>query len=184
LQKVKQILSGEPLNVADDAERKRVFRLKNNFKILCLNNTERLLDARSGRYFISVEEMFDVIHDVHLTTGHGGRDRILYEVKKKYANVTRLAVKTFIELCENCQLKQTTSRKSLIVKPIISDCFNARCQVDLIDWQSSANKHGYKFILNYQDHFTKFCILWPLKEKTAVAVAKELTDIFCLFGAP
>ncbi|KRZ73840.1 hypothetical protein T10_1357 [Trichinella papuae] len=34
LQKVKQILSGEPLNVADDAERKRVFRLKNNFKMV------------------------------------------------------------------------------------------------------------------------------------------------------
>ena len=29
----------------------------------------------------------------------------------------------------------------------------------------------FKFILNYQDHFLKFCILRPLKRKTATATA-------------
>ena len=42
---------------------------------------------------------------------------------------------------------------------------------------------SYKFILNYQDHFTKFCILKPLKTKTAAEVAYHLLDIFTMFGA-
>ncbi|XP_054272927.1 KRAB-A domain-containing protein 2-like [Macrosteles quadrilineatus] len=42
----------------------------------------------------------------------------------------------------------------------------------------------YKFILNYQDHLTKFVVLRPLKTKTADEVSDVLLDIFCLFGAP
>ncbi|CAF5104126.1 unnamed protein product [Rotaria magnacalcarata] len=42
----------------------------------------------------------------------------------------------------------------------------------------------FKFIMNYQDHFTKFCILRPLKTKTAAEVAYQLLDIFTILGAP
>ncbi|CAF1073429.1 unnamed protein product [Didymodactylos carnosus] len=42
----------------------------------------------------------------------------------------------------------------------------------------------FKFILNYQDHFTKFCVLRPMKTKTAAEVAYHLLDIFIMFGAP
>lgn len=42
----------------------------------------------------------------------------------------------------------------------------------------------YKFILNYQDHLTKYVVLRPLKTKTANEVADVLLDVFCLFGAP
>lgn len=44
--------------------------------------------------------------------------------------------------------------------------------------------NDYRFIMNYQDHLTKFTILRPLKTKTAEEVAYQLMDIFCLFGAP
>ena len=45
--------------------------------------------------------------------------------------------------------------------------------------------HGsYKFTLNYQDHFTKFCILKSLKTKIASEIAYQLLDIFTTFGAP
>lgn len=42
----------------------------------------------------------------------------------------------------------------------------------------------YNFILNYQDHLTKFLFLRPLKTKTAHEVAEHLVDIFCLVGSP
>ena len=41
-----------------------------------------------------------------------------------------------------------------------------------------------KFLLNYQKHFTKFCILRPLKSKTAAEVAYNLLNIFTTFSAP
>jgi hypothetical protein len=54
---------------------------------------------------------------------------------------------------------------------------------DLIDMQSEPDGY-YRFIMNYQDHLTKFTILRPLKIKTAEEVAYQLMDILCIFGAP
>lgn len=42
----------------------------------------------------------------------------------------------------------------------------------------------YKYILNCQDHLTKFCHLKPLTHKEGAAVARELFHIFSSFGAP
>ena len=42
----------------------------------------------------------------------------------------------------------------------------------------------YRFIMNYQDHLTKFTILRPFKSKNAEEVAYQLMDIFCIFGTP
>ena len=70
-----------------------------------------------------------------------------------------------------------------MVKPIISNTMNSRCQVDLIDLQTQPDG-DYKFILNYQDHLTKFVVLRPLKSKRAAEVAYHVLDIFCLFGSP
>ncbi|CAK9297191.1 unnamed protein product [Gordionus sp. m RMFG-2023] len=41
-----------------------------------------------------------------------------------------------------------------------------------------------KYILVYQDLFTKFVILRPIKNKTATNLAKHLISIFNIFGAP
>lgn len=56
-------------------------------------------------------------------------------------------------------------------------------QVDLIDMQSSQHA-TYKWIMVYQDHLTKFCVLRALTSKRAAEVAFQLTDIFLLLGAP
>jgi hypothetical protein len=42
----------------------------------------------------------------------------------------------------------------------------------------------YKWLLVYQDHFTKFIQLRPIKAKSAIEVAGLLFDIFCIFGIP
>lgn len=69
------------------------------------------------------------------------------------------------------------------MKPMVFSTMNERCQVDLVDMQSNPDG-AFKFIMVYQDHLTKFSILRPLRTKTAVEVAKEVLDIFCIFGAP
>ncbi|KAH0810939.1 hypothetical protein GEV33_011852 [Tenebrio molitor] len=74
-------------------------------------------------------------------------------------------------------------KKGLVVAPILSNHMNSRCQIDLIDMQTEPDR-DYRFILNYQDHLTKFTILKPLKTKTAEEVAYNVMDIFCIFGAP
>lgn len=79
--------------------------------------------------------------------------------------------------------KQKSEKKGIVTNPMIFSELNSRCQIDLIDYQSQADGE-YKFVLVYQDHLTKFCILKPLKTKRAEEVAHCLLDIFTLFGAP
>jgi hypothetical protein len=38
--------------------------------------------------------------------------------------------------------------------------------------------------LVYQDHFTKFVVLRPIKAKSAICVAEALLEIFSLLGVP
>ena len=56
----------------------------------------------------------------------------------------------------------------LVVKPIQSEMYNSRCQIDLVDMQSMSIEYDnkeYRFILNCQDHLTKFVHLRPLTGK-------------------
>ena len=39
-------------------------------------------------YYVSIEDTYDVIRRAHIATGHGGRDRMVKEIGKKYVNVT------------------------------------------------------------------------------------------------
>ena len=91
----------------------------------------------------------------------------------------------YLNLCETCQKKSSMKKKGLVIRPMISNEMNSRCQIDLIDMQSQADK-DYKFIFVYQDHLTKFVQLHPLKTKTKTAeeVSYVLLDIFTIFWCP
>ena len=141
---------------------------------------ERLFRPGTNLIFVTKEELFNVIHEMHLLAGHGARDVMFHKAKEKYANVTREVLQLYTNLCEDCQLKKKKVRKSIVVKPIISMAMNSRAQVDLIDMQSQPDG-DFKWIMNYQDHLTKFIILKPLLTKVTSGVAKELVGIFCLF---
>ncbi|CAF3998763.1 unnamed protein product, partial [Rotaria sp. Silwood1] len=143
------------------------------------------LEDTSIKYYVPINEVYDAIRIAHSNIGHRGIKYTLKEIKKKCANVTEKQVKLFISECNECKIKRAKPKNSskLVVRPIISNDFNSRGQVDLIDMQSSPDGK-FKFILNYQDHFTKFCILRPLKSKTAADVPYNLLDIFTTFRAP
>jgi transposase InsO family protein len=74
-------------------------------------------------------------------------------------------------------------KKRFVVKLIIRNEMDSRCQVDLIDMQSNSDL-DLKFILMYQDHLTKFVLLRSLHSKRADEVAYHLLGIFATFGAP
>ena len=135
-------------------------------------------------YYVSIEDTYDVVRRAHLSTGHGGRDRMLKELGKKYANVTRDALELYKSYCQECQKKRKRPMtKGVVVRPILTNEFSSRAQIDLIDMQSMV-QNSFKWILVYQDHLTKFVILSALTSKRAAEVAHHLLDIFLIFGAP
>ncbi|XP_064099873.1 KRAB-A domain-containing protein 2-like isoform X3 [Macrobrachium nipponense] len=166
------------------------YRNSDLYEVLQCGPTEKLIKRRSTRqesplYYVSIEETFDVVKSAHISTGHGGRDRMLKELQKKYANIPTKAVELFKSLCQECQKKRKRPMtKGVVVRPILTKEFSSRGQVDLIDMQSMPSGSNKKWIMVYQDHLTKFCILRALKSKRAAEVAFHLLDIFLLFGAP
>ena len=152
-------------------------------------DVEKLIKFRkdpdeSPLYYVSIEDTFDIIQRAHIATGHGGRDRMHKEITRKYANITIWTLGIFKSFCLECQKKKKKPKATgIVVRPILSEDFLSRGQVDLIDMQSMP-ANGHKWIMVYQDHLTKFCVLRALSSKRAAGVAIELLDIFLLFGAP
>ena len=132
-----------------------------------------------------MESYFDAIKRMHEELGHAGRDATLKEIKKKYANIGQREITLFINLCKQCQLKALKVNKKVVSKPLLEEDFLCQGQIDLIDMQSRPDPDGgYKFILNYQDHFTKFVKLRPLRQKTADKVCSHLLPIFLEMDCP
>lgn len=39
------------------------------------------------KYYVANEDFFDIIHEIYLAIGHGGRNRMVQELKRKYKNI-------------------------------------------------------------------------------------------------
>ena len=94
--------------------------------------SQHLRCAKSNRLYVSTDTIFDVIRTQHLLTGHGARDITKNKLKETHANVTKELIQLYVDLCETCAMKKLKIRKSLVIKPIITNLINSRCQVDLI----------------------------------------------------
>jgi len=88
----------------------RDYRLVRKYGILNLNGNEKLIKpvenaSENILYYVKNEELFDVLHSTHSSVGHGGRDRMLNELKKKYCNITKETMMVYLHLCIPCQKK-------------------------------------------------------------------------------
>ncbi|KAK4329470.1 hypothetical protein Pmani_000227 [Petrolisthes manimaculis] len=114
------------------------YYLLEKYEELQCRPTEKLIKRRSTRqesslYYVSIEETFDVVKSAHISTRHCGRDRLLKELHKKYANISTKAVELLKSLCKECQKKRKRPMtKGVVVRPILTKEFSSRGQVDLI----------------------------------------------------
>ncbi|CAF1351510.1 unnamed protein product [Didymodactylos carnosus] len=174
----------------NSAERKETsdYKLLQKFELLIIGIDERLIKRRPNSqdnilYIVNTSEIFNIIDEAHKRIGHGGRDRTLKEIKSKYFNITEECVEHYMKICEECQRKKPICLPKVVTNPIRSHHILSRSQVDLIDYQSRPDG-SFRFVMNYQDHFSKFIILRPLTSKRAAEVAIHLVEMFCMYGAP
>jgi len=111
------------------------------------------------------DQVFDAIFQSHESVGHAKSERTHKMVAKKFSNISRNMVELFISLCPRCATTKIIPSKRLPRKPIITETFNDRGQIDLIDMQSCPDG-PFRWILHYQDHLTKFCYLRALRKKS------------------
>ena len=177
------------------AERIRWQRLQLRYKIVPYQAV-RVLYLRvaesPGKRVLAIEELYDIMLRTHIEHNHVRKKGLYKRLSREYHGVTEKACNIFLQSCEECHLRKSKkSIKSLVVKPISSTRFLSRCQVDPIDFRDMSDEHNksesgipIKWLLVYQNHFTKYDLLRPLKRKSADAVANTLVTIFCEFGPP
>ena len=87
--------------------------------------TEWCLRKMPGKKIvIPVESYFDVIKRTHEELGHGGRDAVLNEIQKTYANIGQREITLFINLCQQCQLKALKVNKKVTSKPLLEEDYS------------------------------------------------------------
>lgn len=162
------------------------YRRLKRFAIIEIGGVEKIISKSNNSeilYYLTVDEIYDVIETIHIAIGHGGRDKLRKETGKNYANITVSMINLFLSLCEVCNCKKR--KRSLCSKPKLhlDTEFESRCHIDFIDMQNHADGAN-KYIMVYQDHFTKFVQLRSLETKCADEVAYNILNIFLTFGAP
>ena len=103
--------------------------LLKRFDLAVYDDTSFLLKKGTDKRIVCAEETYEIINSAHIATGHGGRDITLKHLLEKFSNISATQISAFISLCEECQLKRTRPKKSIVVKPILSNELNSRCQV-------------------------------------------------------
>lgn len=166
----------------------KAYYLLNQYKVMEIGGLNKLIkfDEKENKilHVVAYEDMFDIIDEVHKRIGHGGIVKTFKVLSKDYVNVSNKFIRVYVELCVGCLKKNTkTGSKKVVVKPIVSNGFMNRGQVDLMDYQSMPDG-VYKWILHYQDHHNKLSFLCALISKCAKEVALRLIEIFTFIGAP
>lgn len=114
--------------------------------------------------------VFNVIHNIHIPIGIGERTGMTKDLYYKHKNVTLEYIITYLRLCEPFTKKQKSLKKVIVFKEILHIEMNSLYQVDLIDMQSTPDRH-MKFFIVYHDHLTKFFLPQTFRSKKTDHVA-------------
>jgi hypothetical protein len=96
--------------------------------------------------YLPSEDLLNEIYDLHVGSGHCGRDLLNKKIKEKFANVTIENISAFLKTCQFCTTKRKSSeKKGTVVKPILSKDAFSRFQVDYIDLQSWLHDSSFFF---------------------------------------
>ncbi|XP_071083993.1 KRAB-A domain-containing protein 2-like [Haliotis cracherodii] len=85
--------------------------LLKKYEVLKCGDVDKLIKRRQSSeedplYFVTIEDTYDTIKRAHLATGRGGRDKMIHEINKKYANITIDSISLFKSMCTECQRKR------------------------------------------------------------------------------
>jgi hypothetical protein len=151
-----------------------------SFAVMKLGDTEQIVRISSYNKFVRAngvekamfcprivhqDDLFDVMLECHLKIEHGRSEKTHAICASKYSNISMNICDLFVETCPECIRDKHTQTRKVKLEPILSETFNDRGQMDLIDMQATPDGE-YKWILHYQDNLTKFSYLRALRQKS------------------
>lgn len=158
------------------------YSLKNNLLLITFQNQ----NGQSVTRTIAPKSLIrNLINNYHESLMHAGWERTLAKIRDQYwfKNMSK-RVRSFCSNCVNCKVgKSASGKKQINLHPIpkVTVPFHT-IHVDLMGNLTGCDKRSYAFVAI--DAFTKFIIIYPLKDKTTGLILKALQDIINLFGTP
>ncbi|KAH1002152.1 hypothetical protein HUJ04_008267 [Dendroctonus ponderosae] len=108
----------------------RIYWLLKHYDVLSVQGLEKLIvPLKKDSYYVHDDELFNTFQELHLTTGHGGRDRMMNRTKEKYKNIVSTDILLFINLCAPCQMKAKRKKKGIVSNLMDFKDLNSRCQI-------------------------------------------------------
>ncbi|RUM30633.1 MAG: hypothetical protein DSY32_02035 [Aquifex sp.] len=125
-----------------------------------------------------------LVHD-SVIAGHPGKERTLSAARRSYYWPTmRVDIDAYVTKCLKCaQHKGTVPKPAPILEYPPPERPWDVVAIDLL--QLPASRQGSKYLLVCVDHFSRYVVLAPLKDKTATTVAHSLiANLFCPYSTP
>ena len=182
---------------SDNKKNQEYYYIKRKYDIrkfrdqwVLINRNNKNNDDDIFPYYVHVGEIYDIIKVAHQNSFHGGRVKTMQGVRQQAINIKYSHVKAFITLCKTCQevKRRQGAKNETKGKSIRTSEFGIRGQVDLVNVKDlrakNSEEEDYRYILNYQDNFSKFCILRGLMNKKPLSIIEALKEIFTTFGPP
>lgn len=181
----------------------RDYRRIKRFDVIKVRDEERLvvphscseeIGLKTIQYYVKIDEIYDILHETHLRTGHGGRTRMVKELQTNYKNITYEIITLYLRLCKRCQISKNKGH-NYSQKPFKQPHQNtveiasdprpiSKCSVvHFIDFRHQPDQE-YHFVLVYEDELTKFVQIRQLKSVTSDEISRSLLEIMLLFGVP
>ena len=133
---------------------------------------------------VYVPTVLRMVHDTAVA-GHPGKERTLAAARVKYYWPTmRLDIDAYVDQCAKCaQHKGTVPKPAPILEyPPPTRQWDV-VGIDLL--QLPTSRQGSKYLLVCVDHFSRYVVLAPLKDKTASAIAHALIcKLFNVYQTP
>ncbi len=132
---------------------------------------------------VAFVDVLKLLHDAP-SSGHPGRDRTLAAARRKYYWPTlRIDIEKHVSCCLSCaQTKGTTTTAPILEYPLPAGPFDV-VGLDLLQLPRSSQGSGC--ILVCVDHFSRFVVLAPLRDKSAATVAHALVShLICPYTTP
>lgn len=112
IQQVK--ISKKCLSTVGEKKTTKDYRVVRKYDILVMNGKEHLIrpinETNVVLYYVTIDELFDILYDTHSAIGHGGRNRMVSELKNNYCNITNETIMVFLKLCAECHKKAVCSK--------------------------------------------------------------------------
>ena len=126
-----------------------------------------------------------IFEELHCKMGHLGAERVFNLARQRvYWPNMYSEIEIFTQKVCKCNAQKKPHRPNVApLQSIISSSPMELVSIDFLHLEESSSKHEY--ILLIVDHFTRYAVGYPCKNKSAVTAAKHLYNDFVLkFGLP